>query len=71
MESPRSALREQNALDQRQLQKIPILQTVTFGVGAGLWLLCRVIQGVVSFCSSFNITYGEMIPEVDVTLLLM
>ena len=67
----REALRDQDSLDRRKHQKIPILQTVTFGIGAGLWLVCHMIKGIVSFCTSIDISYAEMISEIDVTLYLL
>ena len=67
----RNALRGQSCLDEKQPDKMPILQTVIFGIGAGLWLLCHMLEGIISFCSSTDISYGEMISKVDVTLYLL
>ena len=67
---PRNAIRDQDSLERRKPQKIPILQTVTFGIGAGLWLVCHMINGIVSFCST-DISYADMIAEIDVTLYLL
>ena len=35
---PRDALRDQDSLDENKPYKMSILQIVTFGIGAGLWL---------------------------------
>ena len=67
----RSALWDQHSLEDRQFQKMPILQIVVFGIGAGLWLLCRIIQGGVLFCTITDISYGEIISAVDDTLYLL